>query len=93
MDLERVRANKFDMSGLKQETNVLFAKDFDELADSPFICSSQLESATYEVQGYQFHIWFNGISNIPWERVVEDFKKFTTKQIEHFGPPFIHDIH
>lgn len=71
--------------GLKQEYNVLFAKDFDELADSPFICSSQLESASYEVQGYKFYIWFNGISNIPWERVVEDFKKFTTKQIEHFG--------
>lgn len=71
--------------GLKQVNNVLFAKDFDELADAPFICSSQLESATYEVQGYQFHIWFNGISNVPWERVVENFKKFTTKQIEHFG--------
>ncbi len=71
--------------GLKKENNVLFAKDFDELADSPFICSSQMESVAYEVQGYKFYIWFNGISNIPWERVVADFQKFTTKQIEHFG--------
>ncbi len=72
-------------SSLVQENNFLLAENFDELADSPFICSKNLEKQTYIVADTNFHIWFNNQFNIPWERVINDFRNFTVKQIEDFG--------
>lgn len=60
------------------------ASNFDELADSPFICSSQLQHKSYEVDGTTFHIWLNGIIKPDWERLIVDFKKFTESQIKRF---------
>lgn len=36
-------------------------KSFDELADSPFIASADLQKLTYEIKGTQFHVWFQGL--------------------------------
>ena len=58
--------------------------NFDELMDSPFIASSQLQHGEYEVSGTKFHIWFNGEVKPDWERVINDFKAFTEKQIGKF---------
>ena len=60
------------------------ARHFDELADSPFICSSQLQKSSYEVNGITFYIWFNGIVKPEWDKVITDFKCFTEKQLEMF---------
>ena len=59
--------------------------NFDRLADSPFICSANIERRSYEVAGTTFHICFNEQSMIPWERVLQDFEKFTSRQIQDFG--------
>lgn len=58
--------------------------NFDELADTPFICSSELQHDTYQVGGTLFHIWFNGVTIPDWDRIKKDFKAFTRKQIEKF---------
>lgn len=70
---------------LKKEGKVLEAKNFDEWADSPFICSSELKYNQYEANGTLFHVWINGMQNPDWPRLIKDFKAFTDKQIEKFG--------
>ena len=80
-------------SSLVQENNFLLAENFDELADSPFICSKNLEKQTYSVADTNFHIWFNNQLNIPWERVIDDFRNFTKKQIEDFGEFPVSEYH
>ncbi len=69
---------------LKQEATTLFANDYHELADSPFICSANLKHHQYEVNETIFHLWFNGIKEVNWELVLRDFSKFTQKQMEKF---------
>ena len=80
-------------SSLVQENNFLLAENFDALADSPFICSENLEKQTYSVADTNFHIWFNNQLNIPWERVLNDFRNFTKKQIEDFGEFPVSEYH
>ncbi len=80
-------------SSLVQENNFLLAENFDELADSPFICSENLEKQTYIVADTNFHVWFNNQLNIPWERVLTDFRSFTVKQIEDFGEFPVSEYH
>lgn len=71
-------------TSLKREGKTLYATDFHELADSPFICSAQLQYNQFESGGTVFHIWFNGPIVIDWPRLINDFKAFTDKQIEKF---------
>ncbi len=80
-------------SSLVQENNFLLAENFDELVDSPFICSENLEKRSYSVADTNFHIWFNNQLNIPWERVLTDFRSFTVKQIEDFGEFPVSEYH
>lgn len=70
---------------LTQENNVLKAKHFDELADSPFIASANLKHDTYKVNDTLFHIWFQGEVKVNWEKILKDFTAFTSKQIEKFS--------
>ncbi|MFM7006709.1 MAG: M61 family metallopeptidase [Flavobacteriales bacterium] len=67
------------------ENHSCMVANFDRLADSPFICSAQLECRSYQVNGIDFHICFNGQQMIPWERVINDFQRFTQKQCDDFG--------
>ncbi|MFM7683532.1 MAG: M61 family metallopeptidase [Bacteroidota bacterium] len=69
---------------LPSENKELTASNFDELADSPFICSPNLSYDFYEIQGIKFHLWFNNQKYIDWNRIKSDFIKFTTKQLEDF---------
>ena len=48
---------------------------------------------TYEVDGYNFHLWFNDLLNIQWDKIIQDFEKFTKKQIEDFGEFPVKDFH
>ncbi len=72
-------------TSLKIENSSLFATNYEELADSPFICSHYLAKETYEVEQIKFHIWFNKQKFIDWDRLKKDFVRFTQKQIQAFG--------
>ena len=77
--------NEWKVAGsMKQNENRLLAANFEELADSPFICSNSLQYNQYEVNGTIFHIWLNGEVKPDWKRLVNDFKAFTSKQMEKF---------
>lgn len=80
-------------TSMKREGSILYADNFEELADSPFICSAQLQYNQYESGGTIFHLWFNGECEPDWSKLIADFKKFTDTQIEkliEFPVPHYH---
>jgi predicted metalloprotease with PDZ domain len=72
-------------TSMRKNGTTLLADNFDELADSPFICSAQLQHDEYTVANTLFHLWFNGESKPDWERLKKDFEAFTQAQIDKFG--------
>lgn len=60
------------------------AESFDELADSPFILSDNIQHNSYEVQGVKFNLWFQGECRPPWKKIIKDFKAFTKEQLKVF---------
>lgn len=67
--------------GLKQKDNLLFAKNYHELADSPLIASNTLQHLEYRSADIDFHIWIQGDHDIDEEKLISDFKKFSDEQI------------
>jgi predicted metalloprotease with PDZ domain len=80
-------------TSMRKNGNTLHADHFDELADSPFICSSQLQHDEYSVGETLFHLWFNGESKPDWDRVKHDFEAFTKAQIDKFGEFPVSEYH
>ena len=81
-------ANKFNWqiaTSLKNIDGVLHATNYDELVDSPFIVSPNLQSESYALNSIVFTIWINGHKQIDWQTIINDFKKFTQHQLEAFG--------
>lgn len=75
----------WDIAGsMDRDGNTLTAINFDELADSPFICSAHLQHDEYISGGTLFHLWFNGEVKPDWDKLKKDFQAFTDKQIEKF---------
>jgi predicted metalloprotease with PDZ domain len=70
--------------GIEHLDNQFVAKTFHELVDSPFILSAHLNYSSYFVNETEFVICFNGIKDIPWKKVIADFKAFTEIQISKF---------
>ncbi|MBI3511919.1 MAG: PDZ domain-containing protein [Bacteroidetes bacterium] len=59
----------------------LFAKNFDELADSPFISSPTIKHNYFILDGVEFHLWFQGVSKPEWSSVISDFFIFINEQM------------
>ncbi len=70
---------------LPNSGKMLYAKNFDELADSPFIASATLQHSEFEVEQATIHFWFQGKHQINIEQLTSDTKKYIVKQIEIFG--------
>ncbi len=78
---------------LPLDGNKIYAQSYHELVDSPFIFCDEVESNHYQYGGVEFKISFVGIQNVPWERVLSDFQKFTKKQFEDFGSFPVNSFH
>ncbi len=78
---------------MEMDNHTLFAQSFDELADSPFICSNSLQHNSYVVDEVVFHVWFQGEVKVDWEKLIPDFTAFTEKQIEKFGTFPVEEYH
>ncbi len=61
------------------------ASSFHDLVDSPIMISDKIQHQSYEASGCTFHIWIKGNTEIPFEQLIKDFKKFTEEQINIFG--------
>lgn len=67
--------------------------DFDTLADQPFIASDSLQQVHYQVDDYDFYIWFQGIVKIDENRLINDFRRFSESQIRLFGSMPVKKFH
>jgi len=70
---------------LPKDGNTLTASSFDELADSPFIASTQLQSDFFKVNNITFHLHFNGLCKPDYTRIKSDFLAFTKTSINFWG--------
>lgn len=78
---------------MKREGKTLLAANYEELADSPWMCSAGLQHDQYEINGIVFHLWFNGEVKVDWERLKKDFTAFTAKQLEKFTEFPVEEYH
>jgi predicted metalloprotease with PDZ domain len=60
----------------------LQAENFDQVADSPFIASQNLQYAKYNLNGIDFNIWLQGECNPDWPKIIKDFEEFTVVQLK-----------
>jgi len=63
----------------------IHAANFHELVDSPFVFSNDYSTNGFNYKGVDFKITFFGVHEVPWDRVLNDFQKFTKKQMDDFG--------
>jgi len=75
----------WQVAGVHYDNGKFTSENFDKLADSPFIASPDLESKNYSIGTSEFSICFHRQLNIPWEKVLLDFTKFSKKLIHDFG--------
>ena len=71
--------------GLPFDNNVLIAKDFYQLVDSPLLASESLQQCEYAVRGVRFKIWMHGNLKPNWKRIERDFRRFSREQIATMG--------
>ncbi len=73
-------------TSLRKTASLTFeAINFNELVDSPCICSPSLKHLQYESGNVAFHIWIQG-DFIPEEnKLVNDFRSFTDVQLSAMG--------
>jgi len=65
--------------------NKFITSNFQELADSSFLASENLTRWEYLIDKVQFNCWFNGEIHFSEEEFLEQFQRFTQRQIEDFG--------
>src|SRR5690606_39130245 len=67
------------------KTGKFIAEGFQHLVDSPLIASATLKHYQYQVYAHTFHLWFQGDIHFDMEELLEQFYKFTQRQIDAFG--------
>ncbi len=76
-------------TSLSRTGHKMTAKNFDELADSPFIASSGLKHHSFSQNGAKFHLWFMGECKPDFEKLEKTFKPFIEVQFNMMkGFPF-----
>lgn len=78
---------------LKPNGKKLAAKNFDELADSPFMASADIKTDFYEVEGVKFYLHFNGECKPDFEKIKKEFKAFTESQLKFWGGIPVDEYH
>lgn len=78
---------------LESDKKKLVAKNFDELADSPFMASATIQSDFYEVDGVKFCLHFNGECKPDLEKIKKQFKAFTESQLKFWGGIPVDEYH
>lgn len=78
--------------GMQQSgEKTLRAADFYELVDCPIVAAPVMQHIGYDCGGVSFHVWIqggrrtDGDSTFDAERIVQDFGRFSQKQLDLFG--------
>ncbi len=80
-------------SGIPFNGFELKTKSYHQLVDNPFIASDSLQHNSYQVKGITFNLWFQGLVQINWSRVIDDFVKFTRLQLQKMGDFPVKEYH
>lgn len=67
------------------------AKDYHELADSPFIASPTLQHNMFVMDGVEFNLWFQGECKPNWTKLINDFFIFVNEQFVSMKGPIPSD--
>lgn len=78
---------------LPHQGNKLRAKNFDELADSPFIVSDTIQTFKLNVKDVDFHLHFQGECWPNFTIIENDFKAFCTSCINFFDGIHVKEYH
>jgi predicted metalloprotease with PDZ domain len=71
----------------------LYAKNYDELADSPFFASASIHTFRFNHRNVDFSLHFLGECNPAQDLLTRDFKKFIEEQIAFFGGAHFSEYH
>lgn len=81
-------------TALHQTSTFCFTADnFQHLVDSPLIASPSISHYYYNIGPAKFHLWFQGKVHFDVDKLMDDFKSFTQKQIDAFGEFPASDYH
>ena len=69
----------------QKSAETYLAEDFQQLADSTVLASKNITHWEYEVSDTRFHVWIQGQIHFEKAFFLENFKKFTQRQIQDFG--------
>ncbi len=83
----------FIATSLKKEGKTLIAKNYDELADSPFFASANINTQSFKVNDIDFYLHFNG-ECLPDNKILKrDFSIFIKEQIAFFKGVHFSEYH
>lgn len=69
----------------RKNEGAYIAKNFQQLADSTILASKSITHWHYEVGNTVFHVWIQGQIYFRKDILLQNFKKFTERQIKDFG--------
>lgn len=72
-------------SSLKTEGKTLIARNYDELADSPFFAAGHIQTQHFKVNHIDFYLHFHGECMPDRERLQKDFSCYIKEQLDFFG--------
>lgn len=78
---------------LKFQGTHWIAKDKEELYEAICIASEKLQHRSFVVEGYTFHVWFNGAVKPVWRKLLTHFYLFTKEQVKAFGSLPVQEYH
>ncbi len=70
---------------LPKSGKILTAENFDQLADSPFIASPNMQHSSFTLDEATHHIWVNGANTLDIEKFTRLVKQYTQEQVNIFG--------
>lgn len=68
-------------------------RNYDSLADHPFIASADIEHRVFQLNGIGFHLWIQGECRLNWDKVIGDFFIFSNEQLMMMGSYPHEDYH
>lgn len=66
----------------KYSEHKLYAKDYHDLVDNPWMAGVSLQMRSYTIRDIRFYVWLHGECQPDWERILTDFSSFTIEQME-----------
>lgn len=80
-------------SGLPFNNFELTTENYHQLVDNPFIASDSLQHNSFQLNGIDFHLWFQGLVQIDWKRVIDDFTTFSRLQLKKMKGLPVNEYH